>query len=175
MIEVRILDSEQKMRKEIKWGSPKQYQHGWESESSSNPKRLPKPRSKYCKFLKGPHQYGEWKNVRFAFSPDKPTKMWERFCVRCNKKDYRYIMTKLLQFTADWCQPCKMMKPILEEIDKENPDILQRIDIEDEKNTDIVTQYGVMSIPTFIVLKDDVQTARLTGIQTKQKLEEIIK
>lgn len=55
---------------------------------NTNPAKLPKPKSKYCKFLKGPHVYGEWKQVVFSWSKNRDTGLWERFCVRCNRKDW---------------------------------------------------------------------------------------
>lgn len=68
-----------------------------------------------------------------------------------------------------------MMKPILEEIDKELPGVIQKVDIEAEENLSLVEKYGVMSVPTFISVQDDKEVARVVGMQTKQKLLDIIK
>jgi hypothetical protein len=76
------------MKKLVGWHSPKQYQSGYMSESNSNPAKLPKPRSKYCKKLKGPHVYGKWENYHVLGYLNKPTGLWQRFCTGCNRKDW---------------------------------------------------------------------------------------
>lgn len=60
--------------------------------------------------------------------------------------------TVLLDFYADWCVPCKRLGPVLEDISEENPDIIVgKINVEDEP--DIAEEFGIMSVPTLIVLK----------------------
>lgn len=75
----------------IEYHSPKQYQKGWMGESNSNPAKLPKPKSKYCKKLKGEHKYGEWHErvpVCLCANPlERHSGFWERFCVGCNRKE----------------------------------------------------------------------------------------
>lgn len=76
------------MRKMIHWGTPKYYQKGYEErEDQPIPAKLPKPRSKYCKRLKGPHKYGEWKQCINSFSNKPSVGFYERRCVACNRKD----------------------------------------------------------------------------------------
>ncbi len=76
-------------------------------------------------------------------------------------------MVKLLDFYADWCGPCKMMDPILAELEKEWIDtvVIEKIDV--DAQTDIASQYGVMSIPTYVVVKNDAEVGRIIGYKPK--------
>lgn len=81
---------------------------------------------------------------------------------------------KLKQFTADWCGPCKMMKPKIEEFKTE---MGNRIDLEVinvDENKEATDAYGVKTIPTFIFEKDGVVVERLMGAQQVSTFKEII-
>ena len=74
---------------------------------------------------------------------------------------------KLLHFTAEWCQPCKMMKPIIAEVVEENPSI-EYVAIDIDENPETARDFGVMGVPSFIVMDDrDKIHARLTGAMPK--------
>jgi len=74
--------------------------------------------------------------------------------------------TALVDFYADWCGPCRMVSPIVDEIAEEHRDItVGKINVDDE-NT-LAMKYGVMSIPTLIVFKDGKETARIVGARSK--------
>ena len=74
--------------------------------------------------------------------------------------------TVLVDFYADWCGPCRMVSPIVDEIAEEHRDItVGKINVDDE-NT-LAMKYGVMSIPTLIVFKDGKETARIVGARSK--------
>jgi thioredoxin 1 len=75
---------------------------------------------------------------------------------------------KLIHFTAEWCGPCKMMKPVIAEIVEENPDI-EYVAVDIDNNRDLALQYDVMGVPTFIIEQDDVITNRFSGAMTKGK------
>jgi thioredoxin 1 len=82
-------------------------------------------------------------------------------------------MKHILYFTADWCNPCKKTRPIVEELNREQ--IMAKffiIDVDDE--IEMAQDFEVRSIPTFILIKDNVETYRVTGAQTRQQLEELI-
>lgn len=72
----------------------------------------------------------------------------------------------LLDFYADWCGPCRMVAPIVEEIANERDDIIVgKINVDEEG--ELAQAYGVMSIPTLIVLKDGKVTNQATGARPK--------
>ena len=82
-------------------------------------------------------------------------------------------MKMILYFTADWCNPCKQTKPIVEELNREQ--ITAKFFIIDvDSETEMTQDFGVRSIPTFIVMKDNKEVHRVTGAQTRQQLEELI-
>jgi len=72
----------------------------------------------------------------------------------------------LLDFYADWCGPCRMVAPIIEEIGNERDDIVVGKIIVDEQE-ELAQQFGVMSIPTLVVLKNGEITNQVTGSRPK--------
>ncbi|ATG97603.1 thioredoxin [Mesoplasma lactucae] len=80
----------------------------------------------------------------------------------------------LVDFYADWCGPCKMLAPIIEQVAEENPD-LKVLEVNVDNVPDLAKEYQVMSIPTLIMFKDGKQTNKAIGLQPKQQLEAFIK
>lgn len=76
----------------------------------------------------------------------------------------------LVDFWASWCGPCKMMAPVVEEIAKEMEGKAKvcKVNVDDEQN--LAMQYGIMSIPTFLIFKDGKVVNSTLGVQDKQKL-----
>jgi thioredoxin 1 len=82
-------------------------------------------------------------------------------------------MKQLLHFTAEWCQPCKKIKPIIESYLEEHPEITYiQIDVDD--NPDVTEEYEIRSIPTLIVLTDMQLTNRHSGVINLNDLNELI-
>lgn len=82
-------------------------------------------------------------------------------------------MKTILYFTADWCQPCKKVKPIVEELNREYvPGMFQMIDVDIEK--EMAKSFELKSVPTFVLFENGNEINRLTGAQTKQSLLEFI-
>jgi thioredoxin 1 len=80
----------------------------------------------------------------------------------------------LVDFWAEWCGPCKMISPVLEEIAAENAGKLQIGKLNIDDNLDVTRRFEVMSIPTLILFKDGEPQVRLIGAKPKgQLLEEI--
>jgi thioredoxin 1 len=79
----------------------------------------------------------------------------------------------LVDFWAEWCGPCKMIAPILEEIATEQDGLsIGKLNV--DENPEVARQYQVMSIPTLIVFKDGQEVKRLIGAKGKgQFLEEL--
>ncbi len=72
----------------------------------------------------------------------------------------------LLDFYADWCGPCRMVAPIIEEIGNERDDIVVgKINVDEQE--ELAQQFGVMSIPTLVVLKNGEITNQVTGSRPK--------
>ena len=78
----------------------------------------------------------------------------------------------LVDFWADWCAPCKMLAPVINEIASENEDKLKVVKIDVDDNRDTASEYGVMSIPTLILFKDGEPVNRLVGFSSKDDLME---
>ncbi len=83
-------------------------------------------------------------------------------------------MVKLLDFWAPWCNPCKIMNPIIEEIEKEFEGKIKVEKYNVDEAVDMSSKYGVMSIPTYIVLKDDKEVARKIGVTSKADLVKLL-
>ena len=74
--------------------------------------------------------------------------------------------TALVDFYADWCGPCRMVSPIVDEIAEERNDItVGKVNVDDENA--LAMTYGVMSIPTLIVFQDGKEKTRIVGAKPK--------
>lgn len=73
---------------------------------------------------------------------------------------------QIFKFYADWCNPCKQQSRLLEGI---NVDITS-INIEEEDNQDLVDKYGIRNLPTLIILDNDNEIARFSGLTAKEKI-----
>ena len=81
--------------------------------------------------------------------------------------------TTLIDFWATWCGPCKMMAPIVEQYSEEHPELnVCKIDV--DLNPNIARQFGIMSIPTLVVVKNGKETARSVGVQQKGSLDKLL-
>lgn len=77
----------------------------------------------------------------------------------------------LVDFWADWCGPCKMIAPALEEISEELADSLEIVKVDIMENTDTASQFGVQSIPLMILFKDGQPVAQKLGAAPKSQLK----
>lgn len=80
----------------------------------------------------------------------------------------------LADFWATWCGPCKMIAPVLEEIDGEMDDKLKIVKLDVDENQETAGKYGVMSIPTLLLFKDGEVVEQIVGFQPKEQLEAVI-
>ena len=75
----------------------------------------------------------------------------------------------LVDFWAEWCVPCHMVSPVVEEIGREKDGLwVAKVNI--DENPDVTRRYGIMSIPTLMLFKDGKETARLVGARGKDAL-----
>lgn len=81
---------------------------------------------------------------------------------------------KLLDHWASWCGPCKVMEPVIEELEKELAGKIEVIKINVDEKPEEAQKYGVMSIPTYVVLKDGKEVGRKIGVTTKAELLKLI-
>jgi thioredoxin 1 len=77
----------------------------------------------------------------------------------------------LVDFWAEWCQPCHMVSPILDKIVEERPGQLRLVKINIDEQPALAQRYGVASIPTMILFKDGEPAAAALGAQPKGALE----
>ncbi|HLQ71033.1 MAG TPA: thioredoxin [Bacillota bacterium] len=80
----------------------------------------------------------------------------------------------LADFWAPWCGPCKMIAPVLEEIDGEMGEKVQIVKLDVDENQETAGQYGVMSIPTLLLFKDGNVVDQVVGFQPKEALVDLI-
>ena len=80
-------------------------------------------------------------------------------------------MLKFLDFYADWCGPCKAMIPTIEELEKdyEGKISFQKVDVEAEN--ELASKYGIMNIPTYVILKDDKEIDRKSAAMPKEMMK----
>jgi thioredoxin 1 len=76
----------------------------------------------------------------------------------------------LVDFWAEWCGPCKMIAPVLDEIAEENPGKIKIAKLNVDDNPAIARRFDVMSIPTMIVFKDGQPDKRMVGAKGKGQL-----
>ena len=80
----------------------------------------------------------------------------------------------LIDFWADWCGPCKMIAPVVEEIASEYEGKVQVAKINVDENRDTPANLKVQSIPTLIVFKDGQEVDRYIGFKTKDELKRLL-
>ena len=95
-----------------------------------------------------------------------------------NKNNFKEIIaadkTVLLDFWASWCGPCRMVSPIVDEIAEEHPELaVGKINVDEEG--ELAQAFGVMSIPTLVVLRDGKIVNQSVGAKPKAQILELVK
>ena len=96
-----------------------------------------------------------------------------------SSKNFKEILDSnekvLVDFYADWCGPCKMMAPVVEELAEELNGVAKVGKVNVDNNQDLAMQFNVMSIPTLIIFKNGEAVKRFVGVTDKQDLINAIK
>ena len=80
----------------------------------------------------------------------------------------------LVDFFADWCGPCKMLSPIVDEVAEENTDIkVCKINVDEEP--ELAMRYNVMSIPTLVVIQNGEEVNKSVGLVSKEDIIKMVK
>ncbi len=80
----------------------------------------------------------------------------------------------LVDFWAPWCGPCKMIAPVLEELDSELGGKVKIVKVDVDENQETAGKFGIMSIPTLLVLKDGVVVDKVVGFSPKEALAGVL-
>jgi len=76
-------------------------------------------------------------------------------------------MRKVLRFTASWCQPCKAMAKLMEDVGTDMP--IEVIDIDEQ--SELAVEYGIRSVPTLVMIDENIEVRRMVGLVAKEKLK----
>ncbi len=91
-----------------------------------------------------------------------------------NDDDFNKIIEKgtwLVDFSATWCGPCRMLEPVLEEFSKDN----QVLQVDIDQFSELTSSFGIMSVPTLIVFKDGEKIVQDVGYRSIDQLNELVK
>jgi thioredoxin 1 len=80
----------------------------------------------------------------------------------------------LVDFWAPWCGPCRMIAPVLEEVDQEMGDKVKVVKVNVDENQETAAKYGIMSIPTLLVFKNGEAVDQVVGYQPKEVLVQLL-
>lgn len=80
-------------------------------------------------------------------------------------------MKQILYFSTSTCGPCKVLKPVVQEVSSELGVHIQYIDA--QQNMQLATQYNVAAVPTILVIQDNVVVKRHTGLTSKESLKQL--
>lgn len=99
--------------------------------------------------------------------------------VQLNSNEFEEIVLKsnkvtLVDFFATWCMPCKMLGPVLEQVADTVKDEFQIVKVDIDENMDLARKYGVMSVPTMIVIKEGKEVDRMVGFRQPNQIIETL-
>ena len=98
--------------------------------------------------------------------------------VKLNKSSFSELVNQdkpvLIDFYADWCGPCRMVSPVIEEIAGERSDVVVgKVNVDSEP--ELAREFSVYSIPTLVVLRDGREVSRRVGVGSKDQILEMLR
>jgi len=90
----------------------------------------------------------------------------ERFTAEILESD----LPVLVDFSAGWCPPCRIMRPVLEQLAADRPD-LRVVEVDIDDSLDVAVRYGILSAPTFMVFRHGEPVLSLIGARPRRRLE----
>ncbi|MCB2293496.1 thioredoxin [Clostridium algoriphilum] len=92
-----------------------------------------------------------------------------------NNEVYSSDIAVVVDFWAPWCGPCKMLAPVMEQLDKEYGHKIKFVKVDVDKNPEISSKYNISSIPTVMVFNKEIVEDKLVGFSPKKVLEDKLK
>lgn len=86
------------------------------------------------------------------------------------EKEVQGAETIIVDFWASWCGPCKMMSPVIDQIAEEVGQNVKVGKVNIDEQEELAVKYGIMSIPTILVMKNGTETKRFVGVQPKENI-----
>ncbi len=80
----------------------------------------------------------------------------------------------VLEFSAQWCTTCKMLRPVLQKVAEAAGNDVNFWEVDVDENKKLAVQYQIQTLPTIVIIKENVETARFSGLQDKTKLLQAI-
>lgn len=81
-------------------------------------------------------------------------------------------MSHVLYFTAEWCNPCARTRPVAEELKRDGA--IDFIFVDADSETELVENFGIKTIPTYILLEDGIEVKRMNGAKTRQEFLDFV-
>jgi len=75
-------------------------------------------------------------------------------------------VSHVLYFTAEWCNPCQRTRPVAEELKRDG--LIDFIFVDVDTETELLEQFGIKSVPTYILLKDGLEVKRMSGAKNRE-------
>jgi thioredoxin-like negative regulator of GroEL len=81
-------------------------------------------------------------------------------------------MSHVLYFTAEWCNPCQRTRPVAEELKRDG--LIDFVFVDADSEIELLEQFGIRSVPTYILLEDGKEVKRMNGAKTRQEFLDFI-
>ena len=94
----------------------------------------------------------------------------KRYIINNRRKKNECIKPVIVDFYADWCGPCRVMSGVIDEIAEEKREIVKVGKINVDENQDLARQYGIMTIPTIMIVKQGKVEKTFVGVQDKRTI-----